>query len=80
MTVQAPVSTSHAPAPAQVPVAERQASSTRGVKVLVSGVVAVLAAVAVLVVLGQADRWHQDGPDLGRRYRADRRRGYCWPA
>jgi regulator of protease activity HflC (stomatin/prohibitin superfamily) len=48
MTVQAPVSTSHVPALAQVPVAEHQASSTRGVKVLVSGVVAVLAAVAVL--------------------------------
>jgi regulator of protease activity HflC (stomatin/prohibitin superfamily) len=48
MTVQAPVSTSHAPAPAQVPVAERQARSTRGVKILVSGNVAVLAAVALL--------------------------------
>jgi regulator of protease activity HflC (stomatin/prohibitin superfamily) len=53
MTVQAPVSTSHVPAPAQVPVAERQASSTRGVKVLVSGVVAVLAAVAVLWYSGR---------------------------
>jgi regulator of protease activity HflC (stomatin/prohibitin superfamily) len=53
MTVQAPVSTSHVPAPAQVPVAERQASSTRGVKVLISGIVAVLAAVAVLVSSGK---------------------------
>jgi len=53
MTVQAPVSTSHAPAPAQVPIAERATSSTRGVKVLVSGVVAVLAAVAVLVYSGK---------------------------
>ena len=53
MTVQAPVSTSHVPAPAQVPIAERPASSTRGVKVLVSGVVAILAAVAVLVYSGK---------------------------
>jgi regulator of protease activity HflC (stomatin/prohibitin superfamily) len=53
MTVQAPVSTSHAPAPAQVPIAEHATSSTRGVKVLVSGVVAVLAAVAVLVYSGK---------------------------
>jgi regulator of protease activity HflC (stomatin/prohibitin superfamily) len=53
MTVQAPVSTSHVPAPAQVPIAERASSSTRGVKVLVSGVVAVLAAVAVLVYSGK---------------------------
>jgi regulator of protease activity HflC (stomatin/prohibitin superfamily) len=53
MTVQAPVSTSHAPAPAQVPIAERATSSTRGVKVLVAGVVAVLAAVAVLVYSGK---------------------------
>ena len=53
MTVQAPVSTSRAPAPAQVPIAERASSSTRGVKVLVSGVVAVLAAVAVLVYSGK---------------------------
>jgi len=53
MTVQAPVSTSHVLAPAQVPVAERQARSTRGVKVLVSGVVAVLAAVAVLWYSGR---------------------------
>jgi regulator of protease activity HflC (stomatin/prohibitin superfamily) len=53
MTVQAPVSTSHAPAPAQVPIAERAAPSTRGVKVLVSGLVAVLAAVAVLVYSGK---------------------------
>ena len=53
MTVQAPVSTSHATAPAQVPIAERASSSTRGVKVLVSGVVAVLAAVAVLVYSGK---------------------------
>ena len=45
MTVQAPVSTSHEPIP--VPVAEQQAWSTRGVKVLVSGVAAVLAGVAV---------------------------------
>ena len=53
MTVQTPVSTSHAPAPAQVPIAERATSSTRGVKVLVSGVVAMLAAVAVLVYSGR---------------------------
>ncbi len=53
MTVQAPVSTSHAPAPAQVPIAERATSSTRGVKVLISGVVAILAAVAVLVYSGK---------------------------
>ena len=53
MTVQAPVSTSHVLAPAQVPVAERQARSTRGVKVLVSGVVALLAAVAVLWYAGR---------------------------
>ena len=53
MTVQAPVSTSHVLAPAQVPVAERQARSTRGVKVLVSGVVAVLAAAAVLWYSGR---------------------------
>ena len=53
MAVQAPVGTSHALAPAQVPIAERPASSTRGVKVLVSGVVAVLAAVAVLVYSGK---------------------------
>ncbi len=46
MTAQASVSTSHEPAPA--PVAEHQAWSTRGVKVAVSGVVAVLAGVAVL--------------------------------
>ena len=46
MTVQAPVSTSHEPVP--VPVAELRAWSTRGVKVLVSGVAAVLAGVAVL--------------------------------
>ncbi len=46
MTVQAPVSTSHEPVP--VPVAEQRAWSTRGVKVLVSGVAAVLAGVAVL--------------------------------
>jgi regulator of protease activity HflC (stomatin/prohibitin superfamily) len=53
MTVQAPVSTSHAPAPAQVPIAERPAWSTRGVKVLVAGVVTVLAGVAVLVDSGK---------------------------
>jgi regulator of protease activity HflC (stomatin/prohibitin superfamily) len=53
MTVQAPVGTSPVLAPAQVPVAERQARSTRGVKVLVSGVVAVLAGVAVLVYSGR---------------------------
>jgi regulator of protease activity HflC (stomatin/prohibitin superfamily) len=46
MTVQAPVSTGHEPAP--VAVAEQQAWSTRGVKVLVSGVAAVLAGAAVL--------------------------------
>jgi hypothetical protein len=46
MTVHAPVSTSHEPVP--VPVAEQRAWSTRGVKVLVSGVAAVLAGVAVL--------------------------------
>jgi regulator of protease activity HflC (stomatin/prohibitin superfamily) len=53
MTVQAPVSTSHVPAQAQVPIAERASSSTRGVKVLVSGIVAVLAAVAALVYSGK---------------------------
>jgi regulator of protease activity HflC (stomatin/prohibitin superfamily) len=46
MVAQAPVGTSHGPAPA--PVAEHQAWSTRGVKVLVSGVAAVLAGVAAL--------------------------------
>jgi regulator of protease activity HflC (stomatin/prohibitin superfamily) len=53
MTVQAPASTSRVLAPAQVPVAERQAWSTRGVKVMVSGVVAVLAGVAVLWYSGR---------------------------
>jgi regulator of protease activity HflC (stomatin/prohibitin superfamily) len=46
MTVQAPVSTRHEPVP--VLVAEHQAWSTRGVKVLVSGVAAVLVGAAVL--------------------------------
>jgi len=46
MTAQAPVRTGHQLAPAQV--AEHQAWSTRGVKVLVSGVAALLAGVAVL--------------------------------
>src|ERR1700726_3301141 len=53
MTVQTPVSTSRALAPAQVPTAERQAWSTRGVKVLISGVVAMLASVAVLWYSGR---------------------------
>jgi regulator of protease activity HflC (stomatin/prohibitin superfamily) len=53
MTVQAPVSTSHVLAPAPAPAAERQAWSTRGVKVLVSGLVAVLAAVAVVWYSGK---------------------------
>ena len=53
MTVQAPVSTSHVPAPAQCRSPSVTASSTRGVKVLVSGLVAVLAAVAVLVYSGK---------------------------
>jgi regulator of protease activity HflC (stomatin/prohibitin superfamily) len=46
MTVQAPAETGHQLAPAQV--AEGQAWSTRGVKVLVSGVAAVLVGLAVL--------------------------------
>jgi hypothetical protein len=52
MTAQAPVSTRHepapAPAPASAPVAEHQAWSTRGVKILVSGVVALAVGVALL--------------------------------
>jgi regulator of protease activity HflC (stomatin/prohibitin superfamily) len=52
MTVQAPVSTRHEPAPgpalAPAPVAEHQAWSTRGVKILVSGVAALAVAVALL--------------------------------
>jgi hypothetical protein len=50
MTAQAPVSTRHepAPAPATAPVAEYQAWSTRGVKILVSGVVALAVGVALL--------------------------------
>jgi regulator of protease activity HflC (stomatin/prohibitin superfamily) len=46
MTVEAPARASHEPAPA---IAERQAVSTHGVKILVTGIVAVLAGVAVLV-------------------------------
>ncbi|MBV9206741.1 MAG: SPFH domain-containing protein [Actinobacteria bacterium] len=46
MATQAPVRTSRQPAPVQV--AEREAWSTRGVRVLVSGVVVVLAGLAVL--------------------------------
>ena len=53
MTMQAPDSTSYEPAPAPVPVAEHQAWSTRGVKVLVFGVAAVLAGVAVLWYSGR---------------------------
>jgi regulator of protease activity HflC (stomatin/prohibitin superfamily) len=50
MSTQAPVRTGQepAPAPATAPVAEQEAWSTRGVKVLVAGVVAVLAGVAVV--------------------------------
>ena len=51
MTTQAPVRTSLQPAPAQV--AEREARSARGVRMLVSGVVAVLAGVAVLWYAGR---------------------------
>ncbi len=47
MTVRAPVSASHVRAPAPVPVSERQTRSTPGVKILVSGVAAVAAGVAV---------------------------------
>jgi SPFH domain / Band 7 family len=46
MSTQAPVRTGQEPAPA--PVTEQEAWSTRGVKVLVAGVVAVLAGVAVV--------------------------------
>ena len=52
MSTQAPVRTGQepapAPAPAPAPVAEQEAWSTRGVKVLVAGVAAVLAGVAVV--------------------------------
>jgi hypothetical protein len=51
MAVQTPVGTGHPPAPS--PVAEHQAWSTRGIKVLVSGVVALLAGVAVLWYAGK---------------------------
>jgi hypothetical protein len=51
MTVQAPVSTSHEPAPA--PAAEHQAWSTRGVKVLVSGLAALAGGVALLWYSGR---------------------------
>jgi len=51
MTLQAPVRTGHQMTPS--PVAEHQAWSTRGVKVLVSGVVALLAGVAVLLYSGK---------------------------
>jgi hypothetical protein len=51
MTLQAPVGTGHQLAPP--PVAEHQAWSTRGVIVLVSGVAAVLAGVAVLWYSGK---------------------------
>src|SRR5260370_20193189 len=53
MTVLSHVSTSHALAPAQLPIAERRAWLMRGVKVLVAGVVAVLAGVVVLVASGR---------------------------
>ena len=51
MTLQTPVGTGRQLAPSQV--AEYQAWSTRGVKVLVSGVVALLAGVAVLWYAGK---------------------------
>jgi hypothetical protein len=51
MTAQAPVKTDHPPTPAQV--AEHRARSTRGAKVLVAGVAAVLAGVAVLWYSGR---------------------------
>ncbi len=51
MTAQARVSASHEPAPA--PVAEHQAWSTRGVKVLVSGVAALAGGVALLWYSGK---------------------------
>jgi regulator of protease activity HflC (stomatin/prohibitin superfamily) len=51
MALQTSVATGHQPAPA--PVAEYQARATRGVKVLVSGFVAVLAGVALLWYSGK---------------------------
>src|SRR5260370_11983224 len=48
MGAQAPVSTSHQPVPAPAPVAEHQAWSTRGVKVLVSGLAALAGGIALL--------------------------------
>ena len=53
MTVRAPVSASHVRAPAPAPVSERQTRSTPGVKILVSGVAAVAAAVAVSLYSGR---------------------------
>jgi regulator of protease activity HflC (stomatin/prohibitin superfamily) len=49
MALQTPVEAGHQLAPAPAPVAEYQARVTRGVKVLVAGIVAVIAGVAVLV-------------------------------
>ena len=62
------------------PVAEYQARATRGTKVLVGGIVLVIAGVVVLVNANeQADRCHQDldaagGPGrlLGHRHRGQR--------
>ena len=51
MTMQTPVGTGHQVTPS--PVTEHQARSVSGVTVLVAGVVAVLAGVAVLVYAGQ---------------------------
>ena len=51
MTTQAPARTAQPPAPAQV--AEQKAWSTPGIKVLVAGIVGVLAAVALLVFAGR---------------------------
>ena len=51
MTLQTPVRTGHQMAPA--PVTEHQAGATRGVRVLVSGVVALLAGVAALWYSGR---------------------------
>ena len=51
MTTQTPARAGHQAAPS--PVTEQQARSARGVTVLLAGVAAVLAAVAVLVYGGQ---------------------------
>ena len=53
MTVRAPASASHVLAPAPVPVSERQTRSTPGVRILVSGVAAVAAGVAVSLYSGR---------------------------